>query len=313
MAHWAAVNAALLPGGPLILKTGQGDADLADQRESLMNIHATLQSELNGLQIARATILGHKEAMHGWLNKFIEVVDAYFGGTPLGAARPKVPGMGVAQQEFVDAMLEAGDLWLRINAVVPAPPGLTLPLTLPSQGGTTVTLAAFQARLAALQAAYAGLKGPENSLRIKRGERDALQGQIKEGLKIYRQAVTARFAEGSALILSLPKLSPPEGGRTPAPVEASAVLVPPDEARVVYEASPDPDLARYELRGVAGDEWNAEDAVVVAMHNPDEPRVFLTGFSLTQPGAAASFSVHVVLDSGHGRGSAPMTVMRPLV
>jgi hypothetical protein len=130
-------------------------------------------------------------------------------------------------------------------------------------------------------------------------------------LKNYRQAVAARFFEDHPLLEALPKLSPPEGGRTPDAVAASAVFVPPDAAKIVHDASTDPDVREYQLRAVPGDEWSAEDAVTIATHKPGDAREFLTTFSLNQPGAAASFAVYVVLDTGHEKGSAPMTILRP--
>ena len=70
-------------------------------------------------------------------------------------------------------------------------------------------------------------------------------------------------------------------------------------------------LARYELRGNPGDTYDDDDAVTIATHTPGDPREFLTGFGLTQPGTHASFKVYVILTTGNEAGSAPMRVERP--
>ena len=57
--------------------------------------------------------------------------------------------------------------------------------------------------------------------------------------------------------------------------------------------------------------YHKGDAVTLATHAPAEPREFVTGFGLTQPGTQAAFKVFVVLDTGNEAGSAAMTVERP--
>lgn len=68
----------------------------------------------------------------------------------------------------------------------------------------------------------------------------------------------------------------------------------------------------YELHAVTGDDWDAEDAEVVAsLPAGAAPREFLTTFGLTQPDAFATFAVYVVLNTGNHAGSAPMAIHRP--
>lgn len=69
---------------------------------------------------------------------------------------------------------------------------------------------------------------------------------------------------------------------------------------------------RYELRGNPGDNYDDDDAIIITTHLPADPREFVTGFGLTQPGARAAFKVYVVLDSGNEAGSATMVVQRPV-
>jgi hypothetical protein len=76
-------------------------------------------------------------------------------------------------------------------------------------------------------------------------------------------------------------------------------------------ASPEATLAGYELRGNPGDDYDDDDAVTITTHTPTDPREFVTGFGLTQPGTRASFKVFVVLQTGNEAGSASMTVERP--
>ncbi|MES2709896.1 MAG: hypothetical protein V4726_25085 [Verrucomicrobiota bacterium] len=312
LAHWASVNAAPDGGGELILKNGEILGDLRGQRLALLALQGEILSARNDAQIARAAIEQGKALLNAVLNKFNDTLDAYFSGLPLAAVRPLVPQLTAAQQDFTNPMRDALDVWRRINAVSPAPAGVTLPLTLPNPAGGRLDRAGFEALVNALTDAYATLRAAENSLKIRREERTGLHSAIRDLLKLYRQAVAARFLDNHPLVLALPRLSPPEGGRTPAPVAASAVLVPPDTAKIVHEASDDPDIKEYQLRGVPGSEWSAEDAVTIATHQPGDAREFITPFSLTQPGAAASFAVYVILDTGHEKGSAPMTVTRPL-
>ena len=64
-----------------------------------------------------------------------------------------------------------------------------------------------------------------------------------ETMKAYRVVIPSRCAALPVLADSLPALSPAVG-HTPDPVNASAVFQAPDEAKVVYDASTDADLAR---------------------------------------------------------------------
>ena len=80
---------------------------------------------------------------------------------------------------------------------------------------------------------------------------------------------------------------------------------------MVYTASNDFQLERYELRGTVGDHWSDEDAVLIATNLPGDPREFVTNFGLTQPGAEIALKVFVVLTTGNEAGSAAMLVDRP--
>lgn len=80
---------------------------------------------------------------------------------------------------------------------------------------------------------------------------------------------------------------------------------------MTWKASSEPELLAYEVRGVPGESYEAEDEVVLAVVPPDGPRVLLTGFGLGAPGASAGYRLYVVLGSGRERGGAPVFVRHP--
>lgn len=305
LAHWSEVNAALPALQPLVLKTAVARADLLALRGDLSSLMDDVQDKLNTVEIARGTLDDQKAALLARLNEFNGVMEASFNGTPIGKARPLAPNITDSEEKFVSPMRDMKSLWVKVNAAA-APPGLTLPLLL--DGG--MTQAQFVTALGNLQTAYADLSEAEQNLKLSRLTRDAKQGVIYENLKLYRLAVPARLPNNQTLIDSLPDLTPAPG-HTPQPVNASAVFVAPDHAHVVYDASTDADLARYELRGNAGATFHSADAVVIATNQPGDAREFTTGFGLTQPGAKVSLAVYVVLNTGNEAASAPMLVQRP--
>lgn len=71
-------------------------------------------------------------------------------------------------------------------------------------------------------------------------------------------------------------------------------------------------LASYEVRGVAGPEYDAEDETVVATILPGSPRSLITDFALGVPGGAATYKVYVITGTGNERGSNAVTVTRPV-
>jgi hypothetical protein len=286
----------------------------------LIDAQQAVQTALNGRQIAKTTVTMLRAVLLEGLSKLNSFVDTYYAGTVLGRTRPKMPAAGGRHQEIADTMMDAKDMWSRLEAVAP-PPGAQLPLVLPVNtpalmGQPAVTgmdFAQFALVINMLQQAALEQGAAERDLVRVREERNALQGTIYEALKNYRIAVPGKLVTGHVLVVTLPKLTA-EGTRTPEAVNASGVFVPPDQAKIVFEASTDPDLAGYELHAVAGDEWSAEDAEVVAsLPAGADPREFLSNYSLNQPGAAATFSVYVLLGTGNMKGSAPMTIRRPLV
>ena len=158
---------------------------------------------------------------------------------------------------------------------------------------------------------YTALSSAENAPGVKRQERTALENRIYPILKAYRQRIPAEFAEGSPILATLPRLSPVPGS-TPDPVVANGNYNPATiTADLNWTASTETDLASYEVRGVAGPDYDTEDEVNLATIPPGAPRTYSTNFALGTPGNAASYKIYVILTTGNERGSNPVSVPRP--
>ena len=319
-AHWAQVNNALgLPANALVLKGGVTVSALGQMRAQLVGHQAEVQAQRNEVQIARNTVKILRGVLMEVLEKFNGILDGYYSGSIFDGVRPKMPGAGVNLLEFSDAMQDGKNLWSRIEGQ-PAPAGLTLPLSLPvpvpaimgQAAVSAVNLGLFSTLLGLLQTAHANIKAAEQDLSLARKTRNGTQEAIYEVLKNYRLSVPTKLPSSSVLLETLPRLTA-EGTRTPEAVNASGVFVPPDQAKIVFDASEDTELAGYDLHAVVGEDWDAEDAEVVATLPPGaDPREFITTFGLNQPGAVATYVVYVRLTTGNHKGGAPITIARPV-
>jgi hypothetical protein len=187
-----------------------------------------------------------------------------------------------------------------------APAGVTLPLTLEDE----TEQGPFASAVSGLQFAYADERAKSQDVTLARAKRNEVQVKAYVMLKAYREAVPGKLAGHPVLVETMPRLTPLPG-HTPEAVNASAIFEAPNLSRVVYDASEEVQLERYELRGNVGTHYSEEDAVVIGSRGPNEERVFVTPFGLTQPGVQVALKVFVILTTGNEAGSAPMTVERP--
>lgn len=135
--------------------------------------------------------------------------------------------------------------------------------------------------------------------------------QTRALLNGYRPAVEGSFAPDSPFVSSIPRMSP-QPGHTPDAVVLSATYdTVENEAVLTFTASDEATLAEYEIRAVAGPDYDAEDETVIANIPAGAPREFRTAYSLSNPGMAASFRVYVLLETGNEAGSDTVTVTRP--
>ena len=303
--HWADVNVALPPLKPLILKTGLTRAGLVTLRGELTTQLDLVQAELNDEEMAAEALKQKRVVLLARLNEFNGVINAYYEGTTLQAARPLAPGIGEGEEKFTEPLRDMKSLWGKLNGL-PAPTGVTLPLELDGE----YDLADFTVELGELRDAFEAVAVAEQDLKLERLVRDAKFKVIYESLRLYRLAVPARLPNNEVLLASLPRLTP-EPGSTPDAVDASGVFQAPASFKVVYGASEAGDLKEYQLRGNAGGTFKSEDAVVIATNAKDAPREFVSSFGLTQPGAKVSVAVYVITLTGNQKGSAPMTITRP--
>jgi hypothetical protein len=307
-AHWVQCNTALAPQALLVRlpdNTTRTQAQFVSMRNALEINQDQVQDCLVAQVIARANIFLRKEGLLAQLNLFNAVLDGYYQNTVFYAARPFVPSIGAGQENFIRPMVDAMKLWAKLN-VGTAPEGVTLPLSL-SDGTNQED---FADAVQALKEAYEEEQGKAQDVTLARATRDLTQDKCYETMKSYREAVPAKLSAFPALIETMPRLTPLPG-HTPAAVNASAVFQAPNQAKVIYDASTDLQLERYELRGTVGDHYDEDDAVVIATHLPNEPREFVTTFGLNQPGAEIALKVFVVLTTGNEAGSAAMLVDRP--
>lgn len=313
LSHWQACNTALPPATPFLVRRPQTNTTVARAqflaiRDALVAQQGVVQGCLTEQQIARGAINLQKTTLLARFNLFLARLDAYFRNTDFYAARPYAPSVSDGQENFTRPLVAAIKLWEKIN-LGPAPTGVTLPLLLVPGN---VAVGDFASAVSALQFAYAAEQDKEQNVTIARAKRNRIQADAYEVMKAYREnlpgSLVANFPE---LVETLPRLSPLPG-HTPEPVNASAIFVAPNSAKVVYDESTDGMLARYELRGNVGDEFSDEDAVVIAAHGPGEPREFIVPFGLNQPGAEVALKVYVILSTGNEAGGAVLLVERPL-
>ena len=308
-AHWGQCNTALTPQN-LTVRRPDNTTCTQMQFLTLRNTLQASQNQVQGclgvLQMSRGQIMLAKEDMLLKLNRFTALLDGYYKNTDFYAARPYAPSLSDGQEAFTRPLVDAMLLWEKVNAG-PAPGGVTLPLEL----GDGTTQGAFASAVSALQFLYAEERNKAQELTLARARRNRTQFTAYETMKAYREAVPGKLVMDPELVETLPRLSPLPG-HTPEPVNASAVFEAPNMSKVIFDGSTDPLTARYELRGTIGDRYDDQDAVVVATRLPGEPREFITGFGLNQPGAEVAFKVYVVLATGNEAGSAPMRVERPV-
>ena len=307
--HWLTGNSKLAPGAIVLTlpdKTSMTQAQFTTLRVALETQQDVVQSRLVAAGIARGNVNVLKASLLPKLNLFISLMDGSYQGTGFYEMRPYAPSITDGKESFLLPLGKAMELWKAMNEGA-APAGVTLPLML----GDGTDQSAFASEISALIFAYAELTRKEVLLGIARGDRNVIQVRAYGAMLAYREGATNNYVLHPEMMDTLPRLSPLPG-HTPAAVNASAVLEAPDHSKIVHDASTDPLLERYELRGCAGPDWNEEDALVIASHAPNAPREFSTDFALNQPGAEAVFKLYVILSTGNEAGSAAMAVQRPL-
>lgn len=310
-AHWQQCLTAAAPKVILIRlpdNTTVTRAQFLAKRDALQAQQITVQSRLNDQLIARGDIEIQKTALLEKFNLFTGTMDGFYQNTKFYAARPVAPGLTYGQLTFSLPLFDAMTLWEKLNAG-PAPAGVTLPLLLPDDDETAQ--GTFASMISALQFAYREERNRAQDVLLARSDRDGIQDYEYEVMKAYRESVPTLMAEFPNLVATIPRLTPLPG-HTPAAVDATVVFEAPEGFKVVYDASTDPALESYQLRGNVGDDYSDTDAVILGTNAPGAPREFVKTGLLNQPGAKMALKLFVITNTGNEAGSVPMIVQRPL-
>lgn len=301
IAHWTAANGALGASGPIVLAGGMTLAGLTALRATLETQRAQVESERNALEGARADIELRKAALLARLNQFNGKLTSVSPGTRWEMMLPKAFSITESMGRVLPPLDELEDLWNRYDDE-------NTQLTL--MGGYTRIL--YEVDLLALRTAYKAYSSAEVTLGLARGARNETQDKIYPVLKQYRQRIPSEFAEGSAILATLPRLSP-EPGSTPDAVDLSgAYNAGTQNTDLAWTEVTDAKVTALELRATAGPEFDPEDETVLGLFAPTDPRTWSGDFGLQVPGAAASFKIYSFTAEGHERGSNAVTVTRPI-
>jgi hypothetical protein len=311
LSHWGEVNTAL-GAQPFTLAgslVGQAQpvtvAQLTGLYMQLVGIRSGVSSVLVEEEFARADLAVLKARLVQRIGEVRDFVAGNLPGSRFERALPPLPDMDSAQGILSDAAGRLRAVWTALNASTGL--GLTLPLVL--QGGYAE--AQFATDMDALAPAYLLLAGKVATTRLVRESRNDLQDKIYPVLKAYRQVMPTMFPAGHALTDSLPALTPTTGA-TPAAVTAHGAWdAAASKAKVTWSASTDAALDHYEVRGVPGNAYTADDESVLATVDKAAAREFETEFALGTPGVVAGFKVYVVLTTGNEKGSDAVYITRP--
>lgn len=309
--HWADANAALAPAVLSLSKDTLGTvadvlvADLTTLKTQLDTARDAVEQTLVDISVGRAELDTMKEQMHDLLLAFNDAINADLARTPYARVLEPVPGTQQGREAFLKPVRNTLKLWVKVNAFLTAT-GSGTPL---SVKGLTQSEANDQ--FLNLRGQWELVEEREQQVGIERGKRDDVQAKIYPILKAYRQKVPTKFPPGSALVTSLPLLTPLPGSTPQPPALAGAWNAATGVADLTGTASTSASVVRHQLRGCPSEDYSTDDEAVVATLEGAVPLVFHTTFGLTVAGELASFRLYAMTADGHEAGSDTAVIARP--
>lgn len=302
--HWTAANAALGASGPMILAGSLDVEALTDMRDALEVQRATIEGLRNDLEGARADIEIAKTALLERLNQFNSALVSLAPDSRWTRMRPKAFSVSEGMGRVVPPLDDVEHLWGDFETDGPAGPPLVL--------AGNHTRAMFAAALAGLKAAYTAQRHAGSALGLARAARDEMQQAIRAALNAYRSGIAARFAEGTPVFETLPRLSPLPGSTPDAVTATGSLDAGTGEITVGWSAVTDASVTQVQVRASAGPDYEDEDATVVATRAPADPPEWTGTFGGGTPGSSVSLKVYVMTATGNERGSNTVTVTVPV-
>lgn len=306
LSHWEEADLSLGAGNELKLKDGSGRAALVTLKTDLVTKRAAVQVRVNQHEVARGDIDLRKAGLLVRINQFNDKVRFLYGGTKWERALPNVPTLTDGQGVFTIPLDDAAALWLMINDD-PAIADIVLL--------GAYTQAMFVADVAALNAAYTTYNSAGKKVDVAIQDRNDVQDLIYDKLKGYRQAVPTYFAATSAILESLPDLTPAAGSTPPAAAANGSWDSTQSKAKLTTTAVNDPNVVEIEWRYCLGSSYSTETEAVVPAGNfaGNGATELFSDIGLTSPGAAVSFKAYTKTATGNEKGSNTVTVLRPTV
>ena len=281
-------------------------ADLEALFSALEQHRDNVENLAQDVSIQSAVVTGMKELMLAKMNDFNTKMRADYASSPYGKNLSDVPQATSGRDAFLKPMRDTNRLWAKVN------------LWLVSLGKPELRLkgefqqAAFNTALDSLRTAWNDWESLEQDWSLDIQKRNDAQDVIYPILKVYRLKIPSIFAEGSAILDTLPLLTPVAGSTPQAPGLTGGWSVVNSRGEFTGTPSPTAAVTRNQLRACVGPDYNENIENVVATLDAGEPIVFTTTWGLTTPGAVASFRLVAQTADGHERGSAPVIIARPL-
>ena len=322
--HWQSADAALGAAGPLVLP-GRPLGWSCDVNSSVLGglladwdlKVSAIQSAVNGLELGRGELVIQQTEMLDLLGQFTDKVRGLLSGTKWINAVPLQPSLGDAQSRFCAPLDDAEDLWERINGEQALGVGKLLML----QDRTVdpvvpMPLATFVTKLASMKALWRGNSRLELDLKLRRGERDAIQVRMYPIMLNYRLVLPANFGPGTPIGDSLPRLTPEKGTTPDAAVVVGAWDAVKVKGVVSAQIPAQAGLRKARLLYSPGATWDGDSASTVMTVslvglNLADPVVFETAVALSAPGSHALFRVELENETGNVAQSNIVNVLRP--
>ena len=304
--NWTAANAAT----PIV--TLDGGYTLANFTADRTALIAAINAAIAAGEVAQ-TAAGlrdiKRDALLLRLPQFRKLVSVLLRNSGYPNALPTQPDKKATSGEILKRYEEMRTLWATLNADVTVP-GFTGPLLL--QGG--YALAAFTTDLAALRTLYASGEDKDKLATLSRKTRDVLITSAYNRMRDYREIIPGLFPANSAIVQSLPRISPLPGAT---PKAVTDILWAWDAVKLVvditFTPSTSPHIAAYELRYSPGDPYSADNEVVVLTMEPAPPYKFSADNGLDTPGATALYKIYAMNETEHEKGSKVIKAKRPVV